>query len=198
MLLSHREALSLVNHILLPRKVAHSRSLRQGKVHNRAILPLCHTTIPTRKINTTVRRTILAMEYHSLSLSTLGCSSPVHQALDPPLRPQLSKVPRPFRRNQTPTVRACTDNNIPRPGMMSLGITLSSTSTNIAMHRMLPTYLRMNMESINNNCMVPHKVCKASLVLDRAPDRLRVLPLVNALEVDLQRLRINLMQVIQV
>jgi hypothetical protein len=165
---------SRVSNILPLHKVVPSRSRRQAKVLSRTILPLCHTTILTRKTSTTDLRITLVMECLSPSSSTLLCSSLVPLALDLHLPPQRNKAPRPSHRNRIPMARICTVNNTRQLGMTSLVIntTRSNINTSTAIHRMRLACLRVSMENISS-CMVVRRVCRASWGLDRAPDRPR-------------------------
>jgi hypothetical protein len=160
------------NILLLPKEV-HSRSRRQDRVLSRTILPLCRTTILTRRTSITDLRIILVTECLNPLSNTRLCSSLVPQALDLRLRLQRNKVRRPSRHHRTHTVRICMANSILQLDMMSLATntTRNNTSISTAIRRMRLIYPRASMENTSSSCMEVHRVCKVSWALGRTLDR---------------------------
>lgn len=129
---SHPRLRSHLNNYLHPLlKPVINHNLMLARAPSKAILLPSLTTIPTHKINSTARPTILATPYPNLSLSTLLCSRQVPQDLNPHRRPRPSSLAACSLSRRM--VRVCTISSIRRAHTMrSVPI---STIRNIRMVR---------------------------------------------------------------
>ena len=131
-LVSHLQAPSLRNY--LPR-AAHNRNHPVAKARSRAILLPSPTTTLTRKISTTVPRTIQATVFPSRLSSIPPCSSLVllprvlHRLQQP------SKVPARYNLSRTIMVVGFTVNNTSSPPRRTMISDISTTHHNTITHR---------------------------------------------------------------